>query len=50
MSNGFSDYLVFVDESGDHGLEAIDAGYPIFVLAFCVIRKEDYVSVLTPAL
>lgn len=50
MSNGFSDYLVFVDESGDHGLDAIDVGYPIFVLAFCVMRKEDYVSLLTPAL
>ncbi|MDD2701158.1 MAG: DUF3800 domain-containing protein [Sideroxydans sp.] len=50
MSNGFGDYLVFVDESGDHGLDAIDPGYPMFVLAFCVIRKEDYVTTLTPAL
>lgn len=50
MSDGFSDYLVFVDESGDHGLDAIDPGYPMFVLAFCVIRKEDYVATLTPAL
>ncbi len=48
--DAFSDYLVFVDESGDHGLEAIDVGYPIFVLAFCVIRKEDYVASLSPAL
>lgn len=50
MSDGFSDYLVFVDESGDHGLETIDPGYPMFVLAFCVLRKEDYVAKLTPAL
>ncbi len=49
MSDGFSDYLVFVDESGDHGLETIDSGYPMFVLAFCVMRKEDYVAALTPA-
>lgn len=49
MSDGFSDYLVFVDESGDHGLDAIDAGYPMFVLAFCVMRKEDYIAQLTPA-
>lgn len=41
MSEGFSDYLVFVDESGDHGLDAIDPGYPMFVLAFCVIRKDQ---------
>lgn len=50
MTNPFSDYLVFVDESGDHGLDVIDAGYPMFVLAFCVMRKEDYVAHLTPAL
>lgn len=50
MSDDFSDYLVFVDESGDHGLELIDLGYPIFVLAFCVIRKDDYVATLTPVL
>lgn len=49
MSDGFSDYLVFVDESGDHGLDTIDPGYPMFVLAFCVMRKEDYVGLLTPA-
>lgn len=49
MSDGFSDYLVFVDESGDHGLDTIDPGYPMFVLAFCVVRKEDYVGTLTPA-
>ncbi len=29
-----SDYLVFVDESGDHGLTSIEPSYPIFVLAF----------------
>jgi hypothetical protein len=41
MTAAFSDYLVFVDESGDHGLDVIDAGYPVFVLAFCIVRKED---------
>lgn len=49
MSDGFSDYLVFVDESGDHGLDSIDPNYPMFVLAFCVIRKDDYVSKIVPA-
>jgi hypothetical protein len=29
----FSDYIVFVDESGDHGMTTIDPGYPIFVLS-----------------
>lgn len=44
-----SGYLVFVDESGDHGLETIDAQYPVFVLAFCVISQLDYSRVLLPA-
>ncbi|MFL6621283.1 MAG: DUF3800 domain-containing protein [Sulfurifustis sp.] len=49
-SNPFSDYLVFVDESGDHGLDAIDPNYPVFVLAFCVIRKQDYVTKIVPSI
>lgn len=37
-----SDYIVFVDESGDHSLEKIDAAYPIFVLAFCLMPFDEY--------
>jgi hypothetical protein len=44
-----SDHLVFVDESGDHGLENIDPQYPVFVLAFCVIAKQEYARTLLPA-
>jgi hypothetical protein len=50
MTNGFSDYIVFVDESGDHGLESIDPNYPVFVLEFCVFAKTDYSNKLVPAL
>lgn len=50
MTVEYSEYIVFVDESGDHGLDTIDAGYPMFVLAFCIIKKEDYVAQLTPAI
>ena len=50
MSDRFSDYIVFVDESGDHGLATIDPSYPVFVLAFCVMRKDDYIRQLTPAI
>ena len=46
----FGDYLVFVDESGDHGLARVDAGYPIFVLAFCLFAKADYAERIGPAL
>jgi hypothetical protein len=45
-----SNYVVYVDESGDHGLESIDPQYPVFVLAFCVFQKAYYVSHVVPAL
>lgn len=45
----FSDYIVFVDESGDHGMVGIDQTYPIFVLAFCVFRKQEYMEIVCPA-
>jgi hypothetical protein len=45
-----SDYIVYVDESGDHSLTSIDKGYPIFVLSFCVFEKEYYAHTVTPAL
>ena len=46
----FGSHLIFVDESGDHGLSRVDPAYPIFVLAFCLISKEDYVTRISPAL
>ena len=29
-----SDYIVFVDESGDHSLESLNPDYPIFVMGW----------------
>ena len=46
----FSDYLVFVDESGDHGMASVDPNYPAFVLACCLVSKVDYVERISPAL
>ena len=45
-----SSYIVYVDESGDHGLQSIDKQFPVFVLAFCIFRKVDYVETAIPAL
>jgi len=45
----YSDHIIFVDESGDHSLMSIDPQYPIFVLAFCIFRKQDYIWQLVPA-
>jgi hypothetical protein len=38
----FSNHIVYVDESGDHGLKAINPQNPIFVLAFCIFDKAAY--------
>lgn len=46
----FSDFVVYVDESGDHSLTSIDPRYPVFVLSFCVFRKSTYNKQLAPAL
>jgi hypothetical protein len=45
-----SDYIVYVDESGDHSTTHIDEGYPVFVLSFCVFQKENYAQIVTPAM
>jgi len=44
-----SDYLIFVDESGDHGLVTLDKEFPVFALVFCIISKHDYINALVPA-
>ncbi|MGY2375764.1 DUF3800 domain-containing protein [Pseudomonas sp. SDO524_S393] len=46
----FSDFVVYVDESGDHGMQTLDAHYPMFVLAFCVFHKRHYCEKVIPAL
>jgi hypothetical protein len=43
-----SDYIVFVDESGDHSLISIDTDYPVFVLCFCIFHKDHYAKHVVP--
>src|SRR3981081_4590255 len=45
----FSEYIVYADESGDHSLTSIDPQHPVFVLAFCVVRKSTYIDNIVPA-
>jgi hypothetical protein len=45
----FSDFVVFVDESGDHSMVSIDPNYPVFVLALCVFHKRHYSEKILPA-
>ena len=49
MLSNFSDFVVYADESGDHGLVAIDPQYPVFALVFCALRKADYIAGVVPA-
>ena len=46
----YSDYVVYVDESGDHGLDSIDPNYPVFVLVFCIFEKNSYFRQIIPSL
>lgn len=46
----FGDYLVFVDESGDHNLTQIDPQFPVFVLLFAILSKAEYVNQVCPDL
>ena len=50
MDRPFSDYLIFADESGDHGLTTFEASYPVFVLVFVLVRKDHYLSAVVPAI
>jgi hypothetical protein len=45
----YGDYIVYVDESGDHSLVSVSPEFPLFVLAFCIFRKSDYVTQVVPA-
>lgn len=45
----FSDFIVFADESGDHGMDKIDGEFPMFALSFCMIEKSAYVGSVVPA-
>ncbi|UYN83729.1 MAG: DUF3800 domain-containing protein [Microcella sp.] len=42
------DYIVYVDESGDHNLVDFDPHYPRFVLAFCIVKIDHYVDHVVP--
>lgn len=50
VESPFSKYIVYVDESGDHGMQNVDDQYPLFVLAFCVFHKRHYSEQVVSAL
>ena len=46
----FSDYVIYVDESGDHSLTNINPQFPLFVLSFCIFPVNDYIENVVPHL
>ena len=46
----FSNWIVYVDESGNYNTDTYAQEYPVFVLAFCVFHKENYVANVVGAL
>lgn len=44
----YSDYIVYVDESGDHGLININPEYPVFALVFLICKKVEYITTVVP--
>lgn len=50
LDKEFSDYIVYVDESGDANLDKIDPNFPTFVLSFCIFKKCDYVNHVIPSM
>jgi hypothetical protein len=48
LSSEFSDYIVYVDESGTSNFSTSDTNYPVFVLAFCIFHKNYYAREFVP--
>lgn len=45
----FGDYIIYVDESGDHSMVDINPQFPRFVLAFCIFPVAEYTANVVPA-
>ena len=47
---GFSKFIIYADESGDHNLVSINPQNPVFVLVFCIFDKQEYSTLIVPAI
>lgn len=43
-----TDYIIFLDESGDHDLTIVDPKYPVFALTGCVFKNDNYFKKVVP--
>ncbi len=44
-----SEFVIFADESGDHGLTSVRSHSRAFVIAFAIFRRRDYDEIVVPA-
>ena len=46
MPTPINKYHLFLDETGDHGLNFIDQSFPIFLLASCLFDDAEYSKII----
>lgn len=44
-----SNLMIFVDESGDHGLKNLSTQFPLLTIAMVIVRRDDYFDHIVPA-
>lgn len=42
------DFIVFLDEAGDHTLEIVDKDFPIFILVAFIVERDYYIKEISP--
>lgn len=44
-----SNLMVFIDESGDHGLQNLSTQFPLLTIAMVIVRRDEYFDHIVPA-
>lgn len=44
QASKYSNWVVYVDESGNYNTDSYTNEFPVFVLAFCIFHKDNYVK------
>jgi len=42
------DFIVFLDEAGDHTLEIVDKNFPLFILVAFIVERDYYIREIIP--
>lgn len=49
-TNADNQFIVYIDETGDHTLDLVDKDFPVFVLVMLVFKLDYYATNIVPAL